>query len=82
MTQPYPPSHDRTIASNRLNPIRMDEPAADHGILPKHLRKLGLCLAYRLEAGRAYTITIFMSNLVDGEPIWTVRDDGKVENQR
>lgn len=72
----------RPPATERLHPIRFDEPAADRGVLPKNLHKLGLCLARQLQAGKAYTITIFMSNYVDGEPIWIVKEDGKVENQR
>ena len=34
------------------------------------------------EAGKSYTITIFMPKQADGEPGYVVRDDGKVENQR
>lgn len=65
-----------------LQPIRLDEPAANRGVLPKHLHKLGLCLARTLEAGKCYTVTIFTSNYADGEPVWVIREEGKVENQR
>lgn len=36
----------------------------------------------RMEEGKAYTIIVIMPKCADAEPIWVVREDGKVENQR
>lgn len=35
-----------------------------------------------LPAGRAYALTLWMPEDEDSEPVWTVKDLGKIENKR
>lgn len=57
-----------------------DRKAPQHDVIPPRLVKLAKRLAM-LRNGQAYSITVWMPEDRNSEPVWSIRDLGKVENE-
>jgi len=60
---------------------KSDAPAGNTHVVPRILLNLIRRIA-GLPPGHAYAITLWMPEDASSEPVWTLKELGKIENQR